>query len=181
GYFDLAYRLPQQLLEFLPDTLWPLVMAAFAEVYTRDRATLGRGIRLYYKFLFALATPIALGGAVLAVPAVPVLFGAAMRPAAPVAAAFFLLFSMSFLGTPLSMALYVLERTSLVLAIYAAQAVVNVGLDLVLIPRYGVRGAVVPVGLVVCLAPLAYGICLTRVWKRPAIPWGFLARVLAAN
>jgi O-antigen/teichoic acid export membrane protein len=156
-------------------------MATFSELYTRDKRNLARAVRLYYKFLLALAVPVALAGAVLAPVAVPIVFGSPMRPAAPFASLFFVLFSLSFLGTPLSMALYVLERTQLVLAIYTVQAIINVGLDLVLIPRWGLAGAVVPVGLVVALSPVVYWICVTRLWERPALPWTFLLRSLAAN
>lgn len=180
GWFDLAYGRPQQVLEFIPVTLWPLVMAAISESFTRDRDSLTRRITLYYKFLIALALPIAIGGAVLSPRAMPLIFGAANAPAAAPTAVFFLLFAISFGSTPLSMALYVLERTPLVLAVYAVQAVVNVGFDLVLIPRYGVWGAVVPVGCVVTTAPLVYAAVLRAVRQEVHVPWDFLRRVLLA-
>src|SRR5439155_11270911 len=103
GWFDLAYGRPQQLLEFIPVTLWPLVMAAFADSFARDRASLTRRITLYYKFLIALAAPLAIGGAVLSLRAIPLLFGARNTPAAAPTAVFFLLFAISFGSTPLSM------------------------------------------------------------------------------
>ncbi len=181
GWFDLAYGRPQQVLEFIPVTLWPLVMAAFADSFTRDAASLSRRITLYYKFLAALALPIAIGGAVLSPRAIPLIFGAANQPAAWPTAVFFVLFAVSFGSTPLSMALYVLERTPLVLAVYAVQAVVNVGFDLVLIPRYGVWGAVIPVGCVVTTAPLVYAGVLRAVRQEVHVPWDFLRRMLLAS
>lgn len=181
GWFDLAYGRPQQVLEFIPVTLWPLVMAAFADSFTRDAASLTRRITLYYRFLIALATPIAVGGAVLSLRAIPLIFGEQNAPAAAPTAVFFLLFAISFGSTPQSMALYVLERTPLVLAVYAVQAVVNVGFDLLLIPRYGVWGAVVPVGCVVITAPLVYAGVLRAVKQEVRVPWDFLRRMLLAS
>ncbi len=181
GIYDLAYRTPQQILEFIPATLWPLVMAGISEAYTRDAQSLGRTIRTYYTFLFALVPPIALAGAVVSAPAVPILFGDEMRLAGPYAAAFFVLFAVSFLGTPLSMGLYVLERTSFMLLVYAVQAIVSVGLDLLLIPRWGILGAVIPVSVVVCCAPLVYGVALSRRIGTIPVPWRFIARSTLAH
>ncbi len=180
GWFDLAYGRPQQVLEFIPVTLWPLVMAAFADSFARDRASLTRRITVYYKFLFALALPIAAGGAVLSLRAMPLIFGAENTPAAAPTAVFFVLFAISFGSTPLSMALYVLERTPVVLAVYAVQALVNVGFDLLLIPRYGIWGAVAPVGCIVATAPLVYAAVLRAVGQEVRVPWDFLRRVLLA-
>ena len=61
--------------------------------------------------LFALCAPLCVLGAALGGRAVPVLFGDAMAPAAVPTQIFFVIFTVSFLSTPLSMVLYVLERT----------------------------------------------------------------------
>jgi O-antigen/teichoic acid export membrane protein len=42
GYFDLAYRLPQTILEFVPGTVWPLVMAGCRGVRARSRESAAR-------------------------------------------------------------------------------------------------------------------------------------------
>jgi len=180
GYFDLAYRLPQTILEFVPGTVWPLVMAGMSEVYTRDPARLSSAIGRYYRMLFALCTPLCVLGALLSGRAVSVLFGAEMEPAATPTRLFFVIFTVSFLSTPLSMALYVLEKTSINLLIYIVLAVINVGLDLILIPRFGVPGAMVPVAIAIAAQPVLYFIAVRRHLPGISIPFGFIGRCLAA-
>jgi O-antigen/teichoic acid export membrane protein len=181
GYFDLAYRLPQTILEFVPGTVWPLVMAGMSEAYARDPTRLAGAIQRYYRMLFALCTPLCVLGALLGARAVPVLFGAQMQPAAVPTSLFFVIFTVSFLSTPLSMALYVLERTSVNLLIYLFLAVINVGLDLILIPKFGVPGAIVPVGIAIALQPALYLAAVRRSLPGVCIPFGFVGRCLAAS
>ncbi|MBN1503855.1 MAG: oligosaccharide flippase family protein, partial [Candidatus Eisenbacteria bacterium] len=181
GLFDLGYRIPQQVLEMVPGAVWPLLMATFAEVYTRRREALGDAIGAYYKLLFALVAPLSVFGAAIAAAGVPVVFGEPMAQSGVLARMFFLIFSVSFFSTPLSMSLYVMELTWLNLVIYCANAVVNVGLDFLLIPRYGLFGAVVPVTIVIAASPFVYYYALKRTGVRFAIPWGFIARCYAAS
>lgn len=181
GYFDLAYRLPQTILEFVPGTVWPLVMAGMSEAYARDPGRLAGAVRRYYRMLFALCTPLCILGAVLGGRAVPVLFGAAMAPAAVPTQLFFIIFTVSFLSTPLSMVLYVLEKTPVNLLIYLVLAVINVGLDLILIPKFGVPGAMVPVAIAIALQPVLYFSVVRRYVPGISIPFGFIGRCLLAS
>jgi len=181
GYFDLAYRLPQTALEFVPGTVWPLVMAGMSESFARDPSRLRAVIVRYYRLLFVLCAPLCTLGAVLGGRAVHVLFDDAMAAAAVPTQLFFLIFTVSFLSTPLSMALYVLERTHVNLLIYLALAVINVGLDLLLIPRWGVTGAMIPVAIAIALQPLLYYGAVRRRIPGVTIPLGFVARCFAAS
>lgn len=181
GYFDLAYRLPQTILEFVPGTVWPLVMAGMSEAFAREPSRLVDAMGRYYRMLFALCTPICVIGAALGARAVSVLFGAPMEPAGVPTQLFFVIFTVSFLSTPLSMALYVLERTSVNLVIYLILAIINVGLDLIMIPRFGVPGAMVPVAIAIAAQPVLYFFAVRRFVPGVSIPFGFIGRCLAAS
>jgi O-antigen/teichoic acid export membrane protein len=181
GYFDLAYRIPQTVLEFVPGTVWPLVMAGMSEAFARDPSSLRRAIERYYRLLFILCTPICALGVVLGGRAVAVMFGDAMLPAALPMQLFFVILTVSMLSTPLSMALYVLERTHLNLLVYLSLAVINVGLDLLLIPKYGVPGAIVPVAIAIALQPLAYFLVVRRHVAGVRIPLAFVGRCVALS
>jgi O-antigen/teichoic acid export membrane protein len=67
------------------------------------------------------------------------------------------------------------------LGIYAVNAAVNVGLDLLLIPRFGLWGAVIPVSLVILVSPVPYLWVLRRMGVSVRLPWGFLGRMYAAS
>jgi len=181
GLFDLGYRIPQQVLELVPGAVWPLVLATFSEVYSKKRESLPDAIGGYYKLLFVLVAPLSVFGAAISIPAIKILFGSPMQSSGLLAQMFFLIFSVSFFSTPLSMALYVMELTWLNLIIYVCNAFVNVGLDLVLIPRYGLYGAVVPVGIVILASPFVYYYVLRARNISFSIPWGFIGRCYLAS
>lgn len=181
GFFDLAYRLPQTVLEFVPLTVWPIVMAGVSESYARDPSRLNASIDRYYRVLFLLSAPISMIGVALGGRIIPILYGEAMAPAAFPAQLFFLIFPISFFATPLSMALYVIEKSHVNLLICAVLAVMNVGLDLILIPRFGVIGAVIPVAIVIAVSPLLYRRGLARYISGTRVPMGFIGKCFLAS
>lgn len=181
GVWDVAYRLPQLLLEFVPETIWPIVLAAFVEVYTRDPKRVAEMARHYFRLLFVLVTPITLFGVLYGDLLVQVLYGAERASSGPYARFFFLLFHVSFYGTPLSMTLYLIEKTWVNLALSALFAAINLGLDFLLIPRYGLIGAIPPVAIAVGLSPLLRAWAVRRYHGPIGIPWAFLGRCYLAS
>jgi O-antigen/teichoic acid export membrane protein len=180
GFFGLAYTVPQLLLEFVPLTVWPLVMAGMSEAYARNPARLPDAIALYYRLLYVLVIPVAALGFAFARPLVPVIYGNEMLPAALFAQLFFVVFSYAFLYTPLSMALYVTGKSWVNMLIFAFLAVVNIGLDLALIPRYGLWGAFVPVAFVMILGVAVFYIVSSRIVRNMYIPVLFIVRCYLA-
>jgi O-antigen/teichoic acid export membrane protein len=180
GFFSLAYRTPQLLLEFVPLTIWPIVMAGTSEVYAKSEGNLPRAVDLYFKLLYMLVVPVAAMGFAFSRPLVPMLYGREMLPAALVTQLFFVVFSYSFLYTPMSMALYVMGKSWVNMLIFLLLACINVGLDLVLIPRYGVWGALAPVSFALMLAVVLFHVVMRR-WRRDVkTPALFIARCYAA-
>ena len=181
GYVNLAYNLPQMILEFIPLAIWPIILASLSEVHTRRGEDLLRGIRLYFRLIFLLVFPLALTGFVLGGQAYLVLYGEEMAPGAGLCQAYFLVFLFSFLVTPLRMALFVKERAMVNTLVALVGAVVNVGLDFLLIPRYGIWGAVPPVAIALLVSDGLQYILSRRLVPGLDIPWGYLARVLAGS
>lgn len=181
GYVNLAYNLPQLILEFIPLAIWPIILASLSEVHTRRVDDLLRGIRLYFRLIFLLVFPLALTGFVLGGQAYLVLYGQEMAPGAPLCQAYFLVFLLSFLVTPLRMALFVKERVMVNTLVALVGAVVNVGLDFVFIPRYGIWGAVPPVTIALLVSDGLQYYLSRRIVPGLGIPWGYLLRVLAGS
>jgi O-antigen/teichoic acid export membrane protein len=180
GFFRLAYGTPQLLLEFIPLTLWPIIMAGTSEAYAKDEKSLARAIRLYFKLIFLLVIPVAAMGFAFARPLVPILYSAKMLPAALLTQLFFVVFSYSFLYTPLSMAFYIMGKSWINMLIFLSLAVIEIGLDIALIPRYGLWGALVPVGLVLALAVILFHLVMRKVRPEIKTPFGFIARCTIA-
>ena len=181
GFFSLAYRTPQLLLEFVPLTIWPIVMAGTSEVYARDENNLQRAITLYFKLLYILVIPVAALGFAFARPLVPILYHREMLPAALVTQLFFVVFSYSFLYTPMSMALYVMGKSWVNMLIFLLLACLNIGLDLAFIPKYGLWGAMVPVSLILVVAVVLFHAVMKRMRPDVKTPARFIMRCYAAG
>ena len=180
GHFGLAYRIPQMALEFIPLSIWPIVMAGISEAYAREPGKLSESVDLYFRLVFLLVVPVAAMGFAFSAPLIPILFGAEMAPAGDITRLFFVVFSYSFLYTPLSMALYVMEKSWVNMLVFAALAIVNIGLDLAFIPRFGLWGAFFPVAAVMLLAVMIFRTVAGRFDSRLSIPAGFIARCYLA-
>lgn len=181
GYFGLAYQLPQFVLEFIPLTIWPLILAGTSEVYARGPENLPRAIDLYYRLLYILVIPVAAMGFAFSRALVPIVYGGEMLPAAQFAQLFFVVFSYSFLYTPLSMALYVIEKSWVNMLLFAILAVFNVGLDFAFIPKYGLWGAFFPVACVLILAVIVFFVAVRKLQPDIRIPVGFVVRCYIAG
>ncbi|HSG27434.1 MAG TPA: oligosaccharide flippase family protein, partial [Candidatus Krumholzibacterium sp.] len=180
GYFGLAYDIPQMALEFVPLTIWPIVMAGTSEVYARDSGKLPEAVDLYFRLLFLLVIPVAAMGFAFSKPLVPLLFGGDMMPAALFTQLFFVVFSYSFLYTPLSMALYVMEKSWVNMIVLALMASINIGLDIALIPRYGIWGAFLPVVIVLIIEVIVFNRAVNLFRKDIGTPYVFILKCYAA-
>jgi O-antigen/teichoic acid export membrane protein len=181
GFFDLAYKLPQLVLEFVPGSIYPLVLAGFAETATVAKEKMKDVITAYYWILFFLVAPLCLLGLAMGNVILTRMYGPAMAQAGPYCQAFFVIFTLSFFGTPLSMTVYVIEKVWVNLLLNIVYAVVTVGLDLLLIPRYGLLGATIPTGLVTALTPVVRYYIARRYLPDLRIPWGFIGRCFLAS
>jgi O-antigen/teichoic acid export membrane protein len=176
GFFGLAYRMPQMLLEFVPLTVWPIVMAGTSELYAKDAAKLPRAIYVYFKLIFLLVIPVAAMGFAFAKPLIPIVYGAKMLPAALLTQLFFVVFSYSFLYTPMSMGFYVMGKSWINMLIFMMLAIIEIGLDLALIPKYGMWGGMASVALVLFLGVVFFHSAMRRVRPDVKTPVGFIAR-----
>lgn len=181
GYFNAAYNLPQMVLEFIPIAVWPVVLASLSEVHARRSENLLRGIGIYFRLISVFVIPPAITGFVFGRQAYLLLYSEKMAPGAPICQLFFLVFLLSLLIIPLRTALYVKERALLNMMIAGVGAVVNVALDFVFIPRYGIWGAVPPVAIALVVSGILQYLASKRVMPGIGIPWGHLGRVLLGS
>ncbi|MEI6808016.1 MAG: oligosaccharide flippase family protein [bacterium] len=147
GYYDLGYSTPQLVLTLIPAALQTLFTSAFAQSYTRDPNCLGRMIDSVYKLTILIVMPLAAFGIFFAPRGIVLLYGSAMSPAGPVAAAFCILHVLPLISTPLSMAITVKEKVLQMLPYMLLQVGMNLLLDWLLIPRFGIAGAIAAVAL----------------------------------
>lgn len=160
GYYDLGYSTPMLVLTLIPAALQTLFMSAFAQAYTRDPNCLGRLIDSVYKLTILIVVPLAALGVFFSPRGIVLLYGQDMAPAGPIAAAFCVIHVLPLISTPLSMAITVKEKVLQMLPYMLLQVGINLLLDWVLIPRFGMFGAV---------AAVAGTFVLTIPWRLKAV------------
>jgi len=180
GFYDLGYSLPQLGLELLPLSLYAVVLSAITSSYQRDPSRLGVLTGWFYKLLALVTVPFALLGAVWADRLLVLLYGAPMEPAGQIARVFSVLHLLPFVSLPVGVALNVVEKAHRTLALGILQVGVNLGLDLLLIPRYQVKGAIAAVALsflLVTPVTIWYALRLTGPLE---FPWRWMGRLALA-
>ncbi|MEI8139618.1 MAG: oligosaccharide flippase family protein [bacterium] len=147
GVYDLGYTMPFVAMTLIPSALQTLFTSAFAEAYSRDRDCLGRLITAVYKMLILLVIPMAAFGFFFAPRAVVLLYGETMRASGWIASFFCVLHALPLISMPLSMAITAREKVLNMLPYMIMQVAVNLVLDYLLIPKWGIPGAVSAVAL----------------------------------
>ncbi|HEY3352838.1 MAG TPA: oligosaccharide flippase family protein [Polyangia bacterium] len=144
GFYTAAYSLAWQIASLYTFPVDMAVVPMYTNLYERDgreaaRAFLARGTRLYY----LLALPVIAGLWAVREDIIVVFASAKYREAQSVLpvliAAFLILGSRMFLAAGLFLA----KQTRLMALIALAGAVVNIGLNLLLVPRFGIDGSAV--------------------------------------
>ncbi|MCC7368646.1 MAG: flippase [Chloroflexi bacterium] len=140
GWYSAAYRLVFNLVAMVGGFL-VVITPSLTREYMTDPARVGRIVRLSVQGMMLLSLPAAVGVSILAGPIVRLLYGDAYEPSGPILALIcwdvpLLLFN-AFCGN-VTAAIH-LEREAA--RIYLLSAVVNVGLNLLLIPLYGAQAA----------------------------------------
>lgn len=176
AWFGLGFEVAQRAVDFVPLALWELSMAGFATAVVQRPARVPGLLRDYVILLYLVLFPLVATGIALAPPAFALLYEVEMAPAIPVAQAYFAIALVTAAGAPLGMVVYARERVSLALRAYLLFALANIGLDLLLIPSFGLVGAVVALGAAKLLALfLMARIALGELPSLP-LPWSFLGR-----
>jgi O-antigen/teichoic acid export membrane protein len=178
GLYSPAYDLCQQALWALMIIInlaaYPMAIRAVEQT---DQATRERQFRQHFLLISAIAVPAAAGLGFLA-PSVSGLLGPQFAPAArgllPIIAAAMLIGGMKSFYFDLSFQLG--HATWLQLATVGLAAIVNLGLNLLLIPRLGITGAAWATLAAYAVALAVSGVLGRRVLPLP-VPWAGLGRI----
>lgn len=139
--YDLGYSSTLLVITFIPMALQTLFASGLAEAYVKDPDCLPKLVGSLYKVLILLSVPVAAFGLFFAPSAVVLFYGQEMAGAGWVASTFCVIHLLPLIAIPLSMAIGAREKVKEFLPLLYARVVVNVALDWLLIPRFGIPGA----------------------------------------
>lgn len=178
GLYTAAYTLMLGL-GIVPWMVGTALAPVFASTFTGDREVFAQAWREGVRATLVIAIPLALVTSILARPILERLYGPEFGDATTALAVLAWTCPLAALATLSSVALRGAGRERWILLVALAGAVMNVGLNLVLIPAIGIKGAAImtvatEVMVVLAMAGLATA---RRLLPRPRLP---LLRMLAA-
>ena len=181
GIYDLGYTTPQTALTLIPISIQTLLTSAFANAYARDPNCLPRLIRAVYKMLILAVVPASLLGFFFIPQAIVLLYGPSMKDAGPIGSAFCILHMLPLISMPLSMAITAKEKVLQMLPYMIAQVAINLLLDWLLIPHWGMVGGVAAVSLTWIVTIPFRILAVRRIVGNIPFPIAFLLRVAAVS
>lgn len=139
GWYSAAYRLVEGLI-FVPMILQYVLFPRLSVVHLESRSKVEMLLRKACRHLIAAGLPIAAIGILLAGPVVHAVYGAQYAPATPALQILLLSLPLMFLSSTLRVAHNAVNQPRVPLVAATLGVIVNVGSNLVLIPRYGHLG-----------------------------------------
>lgn len=175
GFYALAWENASRAMS-IPAMISGVLMPSVSAMYGRaDRAAIGRVMVAGLRLIGLVALPIGWGGAAIAPVFTQVLFGADYRPAGTLMA-WLLVFSVfGALAAVPAAVVYGTNEQGFIVRMGLAVAVLNILLDVLLIPRWAAFGAVIANSTSQLVASLG-GIAYVAARQRIALPLGALVR-----
>lgn len=145
--YDLGLSSTMLVITFIPMALQTIFASGVAEAYVKDPACLPRLVGSLYKVIILFSLPVASFGLFFAPSAIVLFYGREMADAGWIASWFCVLHLLPLIAIPMSMAIGALEKVKEFLPLLYMRAAVNLVLDWLLIPGWGVSGAIAAVVL----------------------------------
>lgn len=176
GYYDAGYALAFFGLMSVHQAVYPVAVASLTRAARDGIEKLRRAVTVLYKFTFTHVVPIAVIGCVLGDKGVDILYGPRMAPAGPIAQAFFVINLLPLLTSGVAVGMLALGRPWAGMHLSVASATLNIALAALLIPRFGVPGAIATVIVTGIVSNTAFLFFYRRHLGAGLLPWGYLAR-----
>jgi O-antigen/teichoic acid export membrane protein len=180
GYYRIGYAIPQRLVALIPSILTGAWVVGTLEG-GRAREVLRSAVAAFYKGIFLVAFPLALGAGALLGPLILAFFKSAYAPSASIAPVMLGCFIAALLAAPWGLVVRVRELAWLNALVNITQVGVAAVADLWLISHYGLWGAVAAVALTTGLTlALSFGVWRLADPASLTIPWAYAGRCLLA-
>jgi len=140
GWFNVPFNLIVMML-MVAQSLALAIYPTMVRTYNSGRGSIQDTFQRAMRYLFLLSLPMAVGGTLLAQPIILTLYGANYSEAVPVMQVMVWALPSMFLAEILGRTSITMHLERRAAAVIAINAIITVGLDLLLIPRFGVIAA----------------------------------------
>ncbi|HWU76441.1 MAG TPA: oligosaccharide flippase family protein [Rhodanobacter sp.] len=179
GYFKVAYQLATGVMLLVPGVFGAVLLPMMAKAQSQGREVSGRRFVAVTSYLVLLAAPVVAFGGSFSAQIIGLLYGASYATAAPVFA--WCLFACG-LGTMTQGATSLLvsaDRQHTILILTIALGVLKVGLDFVLITRFGLYGSIAAIVIELLVIATSYLTIAMRI-SGTQLEWLRLLRIVLA-
>jgi O-antigen/teichoic acid export membrane protein len=179
GHFKVAYQLALGAAMLVPGVFGALLLPMMSKALSQGREIAGRRFVASTTYLSMLALPLIAYGVIFSEAIIGLLYGDAYADAVPAFAVCIAVSSIVVMTQAASSMLISADRQGSVLAVVAAGAALKIGLDVVLISRHGLAGAVTAYAIAGLFISASMMLLATR--SSRAMPdWRRMARVFIA-
>lgn len=176
GQFKVAYQLAIGAALLVPGVFGAILLPMMASALKQGVEVAAQRFVASTRYLTLLASPLIAFGVVFCVPIINVMYGSAYAPAAPVFAACLVGGSLMTMTQGGSSLLVSADRQGSLLMMVAIMAMLKIGLDILLIIKYGLQGAIYAYLVVSLLYTVT--VMMLAIRASGASPqWHLLARV----
>jgi len=181
AYYDTGYNIPQRLVALIPSLLTGAWVVGTLEQIRGAGGRLRSAVIAFYKGIFLVAFPLALGAGALLPPLIRFVYTDRLAPAAEIAPLLLACFVAALMASPWGLVVRVRELAWVNAGVSVAQVGFAAAADLWLIQTFGLAGAVAAVAFTTIFT-LALSFAAWRWFDRQslAVPWGYGLRCFAA-
>lgn len=166
GWYNVAYGLARSIVSFLSGFTIALV-PSLTRAFVNDTAVVERWYFRSVKFIAVLSLPAAMGAMIIAYPAVGMIYNASTLPAAGVLQVIIWDVPLLMFTALCGNMSYVVRVEKDAARIYGINALANIVLNLIAIPRYGILGAAVVTVATDLIGAIQFYIALNRHLRLP--------------
>jgi O-antigen/teichoic acid export membrane protein len=155
GWWSVPYKITFAF-QFIPVALSASVYPVFSSLFLTDKAAMGALFEKSWRYLFAIVFPLAFGLMAIADPMIRHVFGAKYEPSVTAWTLRILLVSLifGFLAFITGALLNATNKQKIQTGLIGAVLAVNIGLNLFLLPKFGINGAAIAAlisNIILCL------------------------------
>lgn len=180
GFYSLAVAMTNVIITSVPNVVIGPLLAMTADLHARNDHA---GLRALYdsatRLLFLIAPPVAVGGAIVARPLIALMYGPQSSPVGTAAMLLLPPAVMLVIAKPATSLLWGMGKQGKLIAPLAFGAALNLTLDAIIIPRYGLYGAVLGSSFAQVVATILTTIVCLR-FLHFTFPWRRLFRTCTA-
>ncbi|MDM8543267.1 flippase [Desulfococcaceae bacterium HSG9] len=179
GYYNAAYRLVEAPL-FIIQSLSTAIFPALSRLYVQDKTQLAGIVQQFFQKAVALGLSISLVVAILSEDLIKLIYGKEYEPAAAVLP--ILIFSIAIImpNTICGSTIRAIDRQTISAKVTGLGAILNVVLNLILIPSFSLLGAAWAT-IVTELFVLVVQVVLIWKYVGPVMNWKTLGRIVGLN